>query len=87
MDEGHDPAEEKLGHIIRVLSRCLGEPYWLVIITLLAGCATTERNNELVDVQKVIPGIILDIRYATTNNFTGQQLYPVARCCLRRRTR
>ncbi len=32
----------------------------------------------------MIPGIVLDIRYATTNNFTGQKLYPVARCCLRR---
>ena len=41
-------------------------------------------GDELVDVERVIPGIVLDIRYATTNNFTGQKLYPVARCCLRR---
>lgn len=41
-------------------------------------------GDELVDVEKLIPGIVLDIRYATTNNFTGQKLYPVARCCLRR---
>jgi D-alanyl-D-alanine dipeptidase len=34
----------------------------------------------------VIPGIVLDIRYATTNNFTGQQLYPVAKCVLRTKT-
>ena len=39
---------------------------------------------DLVDLEKFIPGIVLDIRYATTNNFTGQKLYPVARCCLRR---
>ena len=50
-------------------------------------CSTAPRQEsaaDLVDVQRVIPGIVLDIRYATTNNFTGQQLYPVARCCLRR---
>jgi len=32
----------------------------------------------------MIPGIVLDIRYATTNNFTGQRLYPSAKCYLRR---
>jgi len=30
----------------------------------------------------VIPDIILDIRYATTNNFVGEELYPDARCFL-----
>jgi D-alanyl-D-alanine dipeptidase len=45
---------------------------------------TLSDKDELVDVEKVIPGIVLDIRYATTNNFTGQVLYPAARCCLRR---
>jgi zinc D-Ala-D-Ala dipeptidase len=54
-------------------------------LLLLAGCVTQQKSTHgLVDVQKVIPGIALDIRYATTNNFTGQKLYPVARCCLRR---
>jgi len=32
-------------------------------------------NNELVDLENFVPGIILDIRYATTNNFTKQQVY------------
>jgi len=57
------------------------------VITLaitVAGCATTKRSADLVDVQKLIPGIVLDIRYATTNNFTGQQLYPFSKCYLRR---
>src|ERR1700742_2349150 len=57
----------------------------LVLIIGVAGCATQRPNPaDLVDVEKVIPGIVLDIRYATSNNFTGQVLYPVARCCLRR---
>lgn len=54
------------------------------LLLCLTGCATTNNKNDLVDVQKIIPGIALDIRYATTNNFTGKKLYPVARCCLRR---
>jgi D-alanyl-D-alanine dipeptidase len=28
-----------------------------------------------VDLETFIPGILLDIRYATTNNFTGEQIY------------
>jgi D-alanyl-D-alanine dipeptidase len=59
-----------------------------VVATLLfavtAGCSTTRPAPDLVDVQRVIPGIVLDIRYATTNNFTGQQLYPFSKCYLRR---
>jgi D-alanyl-D-alanine dipeptidase len=50
----------------------------------VSGCATTNRPEDLVDVQKAVPGIVLDIRYATTNNFTGQKLYPFAGCSLRR---
>jgi len=54
---------------------------WAIIV---AGCATPKRSADLVEVQKVIPGVVLDIRYATTNNFTGQQLYPFSKCYLRR---
>lgn len=44
----------------------------------------TARNNNshLVDLQKVIPTIKLDIRYATINNFTGKKVYPIAKCFL-----
>lgn len=45
---------------------------------------TNSPTANLVDLEKLIPGIALDIRYATTNNFTGKILYPSARCCLRR---
>ncbi len=30
------------------------------------------------------PGTVLDIRYATPNNFTGKTVYPAARCFLRK---
>lgn len=36
------------------------------------------------DVKKAVPGIVLDIRYATTNNFTGKKLYDSDRTLLRR---
>jgi zinc D-Ala-D-Ala dipeptidase len=32
--------------------------------------------KQMVDVKKTIPAIILDLRYASTNNFTRQRLYP-----------
>ncbi len=37
----------------------------------------------LVDVHARLPDALLDIRYATADNFTGRPLYPVARCLLR----
>lgn len=39
---------------------------------------------DLVEVVKVNPAIRTDIRYATTNNFTGKQVYPSARCYVRK---
>jgi D-alanyl-D-alanine dipeptidase len=42
------------------------------------------KPADLVDVPKAIPGIVLDIRYATSNNFTKQVFYPEAKCYLRR---
>lgn len=40
-------------------------------------------NNELVDLEDFIPGIILDIRYATANNFTGTKVYKQAKAYVR----
>ena len=36
----------------------------------------------LVDVRTVVPDAVIDLRYATTNNFTGEQLYPAGARCL-----
>jgi zinc D-Ala-D-Ala dipeptidase len=41
-------------------------------------------SDAFVDIQTVAPGIRLDLRYATPNNFTKQTVYPVAKCLLRR---
>lgn len=42
------------------------------------------QDLTFVDIAKVNPNIITDIRYATTNNFTGRVLYSSAVCLLRR---
>ncbi|MGE0587514.1 MAG: M15 family metallopeptidase [Cyclobacteriaceae bacterium] len=41
-------------------------------------------EKELVDLEKAIPGIVLDIRYATTNNFTGEVIYTLAKAYARK---
>ncbi|MXV49743.1 D-alanyl-D-alanine dipeptidase [Pedobacter sp. HMF7647] len=39
--------------------------------------------NRLVEIKKAIPSIRLDIRYATTNNFTGKVMYDAPRAFAR----
>ncbi|HEY0742216.1 MAG TPA: M15 family metallopeptidase [Chryseosolibacter sp.] len=41
-------------------------------------------QKELVDLENFVPGIVLDIRYATTNNFTGTQIYNLAKAYARK---
>jgi D-alanyl-D-alanine dipeptidase len=43
------------------------------------------RRSALVDVRRVVPGIAIDLRYATSRNFTGRPLYPSQAPCLLRR--
>lgn len=40
--------------------------------------------GDFVDITQVEPSIVVDIRYATNNNFTGVAVYPVGRCLLRK---
>ncbi len=40
------------------------------------------RAVGLVDVRSVVPDAVLDLRYATTNNFVGVALYPADARCL-----
>ncbi|MBL7871089.1 MAG: M15 family metallopeptidase [Cyclobacteriaceae bacterium] len=41
-------------------------------------------QNELVNLEKFIPGIALEIGYATTNNFTGTKIYSLPRAYARK---
>lgn len=45
---------------------------------------TQNPDHELVNLEKFIPGVVLDIRYATTNNFTGEKIYNLARAYARK---
>ncbi len=53
-------------------------------VVALAGSARAEKPDDFVDVARAIPDAVLDLRYATTDNFVGEVLYPVAHCKLRR---
>jgi zinc D-Ala-D-Ala dipeptidase len=35
-----------------------------------------DSNKKMVDLKKQVPGIMLDLKYATTDNFMHQKLYP-----------
>jgi D-alanyl-D-alanine dipeptidase len=41
-------------------------------------------NFELIDLEKLIPTIVLDIRYATNNNFTEKVIYTMPKAFLRK---
>jgi D-alanyl-D-alanine dipeptidase len=65
--------------------------FLLVLISIVAGCGTKPphesgnfRETDLAELVKLDPTIKLDIRYATTNNFTGRAVYKEARAFLQR---
>ncbi|HPM29147.1 MAG TPA: M15 family metallopeptidase [Chryseolinea sp.] len=41
-------------------------------------------KKELIDLEKFVPGLVLDIRYATMNNFTGEKIYNLAKAYARK---
>ena len=58
---------------------------WLLIV--LATSAIAAPDERLVEVSPGnVPGVVLDLRYATTNNLTGKALYPEAKAYLRMET-
>jgi len=67
------------------------KPAALAIVALVAACArpgavpppAPAADSPLVDVTTVAPGVRVDLRYATPDNFAGKSVYPVARCLLR----
>ncbi|HYG03328.1 MAG TPA: M15 family metallopeptidase [Chryseosolibacter sp.] len=60
--------------------------YGLKTTSLAEYVASVKGNpdKELVDLEKFIPGLVLDIRYATTNNFTKEKIYNLAKAYARR---
>jgi D-alanyl-D-alanine dipeptidase len=60
--------------------------YGLKVTNVKEYKASIKQNpkKELIDLEQYIPGIVLDIRYATTNNFTGEQIYNLAKAYARK---
>ena len=57
------------------------------IFLFLVSAAVASPDERLVEVTpENVPGIVLDLRYATTNNITGKVLYPEAKAYLRPET-
>ena len=52
------------------------------MLALAAAVLLAAAPPALVDAAARIPDAVLDVRYATADNFTGRPLYPVARCLL-----
>ncbi len=44
-------------------------------ITVYQQLTKQDPNKKLVEIKDYVPNVNLDIRYATNNNFTGQQIY------------
>lgn len=62
-------------------------PYGLEIIATEAEYLQSVAANpdkKLADLEKFITGIVPDIRYATKNNFTGQQIYSAPKAFARK---
>ena len=64
-----------------MLSKCLR--LVLLIISSFDICALdiiAKKNQGLVDLKSINPNIIIDLKYATSNNFTKQKVYNFNKC-------
>jgi len=59
---------------------------WAVVfVMVLGGAASAEdKPGDLIVVADVISDAVIDLKYATTDNFAGEVLYPSGVCKLRR---
>jgi D-alanyl-D-alanine dipeptidase len=62
---------------------------WAIVALVLApGLAVADPlrtdDVDIIDVTTIIPDAVLDMRYATDNNFVGKAVYPKAVCKLHR---
>ncbi len=51
--------------------------------TLFSSREKDYDTKEWTEVKDLAPDVVIDIRYATKNNFVGEQIYDCARCFLR----
>jgi len=58
--------------------------FFVFVLALVSLPLAAGDNEPLIDVKKFDFSLSLDIRYATSNNFTKHRVYPEARCILRK---
>jgi zinc D-Ala-D-Ala dipeptidase len=77
-----------IDQISKILKQIQVEFFYLFTVYCLLSTfqspAQQKSNPALVDILSINSTIVLDIRYATENNFTHHKLYPVVKCMLRR---
>ncbi|HMM12133.1 MAG TPA: M15 family metallopeptidase [Bacteroidales bacterium] len=74
-------------HSLAAVAQDARNPYNLPLVTTIDGyLAELGQNddNRLINLEALIPGLRLDIRYATDANFTGRQIYPYPAAWLRK---
>jgi D-alanyl-D-alanine dipeptidase len=54
----------------------------LVLVAWFGGAPVAWGAEQLVDVATVIPDVVVDLRYATTDNFMKRAVYPPSARCL-----
>src|SRR6266851_9371341 len=54
--------------------------YALLLLFFITTIGNSTQIHDLVDIQKIISTIHIEVYYATKKNFTGQQIYPVEKC-------
>ena len=60
----------------------ISNKYGLIVIKdskILQKEITLDSNKRMVDLRSIMPGLVMDIKYATANNFMHQKLYPPIR--------
>lgn len=57
----------------------------IAALGLLPSLARSENDHDFVELKRLDPSIVVELPYATENNFCRTKLYPVERCFLRRR--
>ena len=58
------------------------------VLLAVTGALAGARPRDFVDAATVVPGLVLDMRYPTANNFVGRPIagYRAAKCLLTKRT-
>jgi len=55
----------------------------LIVLLFVTATVFAQKGQSFIELRKVSPNIVLDLRYATENNFLHRAVYPEARCFVR----